>query len=63
MKFNGETIKFNIYDDMKYPSDVSYVYSEDIIDSLSQKYFNLCHDDKLNIVFYNNFEMNSLKIL
>jgi hypothetical protein len=35
MKFDGEIIKFNIYDAMKYPGDDNPVYSIDVIDSLA----------------------------
>nr|XP_023871776.1 uncharacterized protein LOC111984376 [Quercus suber] len=33
MKFDGEIVKFNIYDAMKYPDDDNPVYSIDVIDS------------------------------
>ncbi|KAG8655641.1 hypothetical protein MANES_04G051301v8, partial [Manihot esculenta] len=36
MEFEGEVIKFNVYDVMKYPHDMSPVYGLDIIDCLSQ---------------------------
>ena len=35
MEFDGEIIKFNIYDAMKYPDDDNPVYSIDVIDSLA----------------------------
>ncbi|XVF38994.1 hypothetical protein PTKIN_Ptkin01aG0000100 [Pterospermum kingtungense] len=35
MEFDGRTIKFNIYDDMKYSCDDNPVYSIDVIDSLA----------------------------
>lgn len=35
MEFDGEVVRFNIYDVMKYPTDISCVYSVDIIDSLN----------------------------
>ena len=34
MEFDGETIKFNIYDTMKYSDDDNPVYSIGVIDSL-----------------------------
>jgi len=37
MKFNGEIVKFNIYDAMKYPGDDNLVYSIDVIDSLARE--------------------------
>jgi hypothetical protein len=33
MEFDGEIVKFNIYDAMKYPGDDNPVYSIDVIDS------------------------------
>ncbi|XP_041009434.1 uncharacterized protein LOC121253491 [Juglans microcarpa x Juglans regia] len=41
MEFDGEIIKFNIYDAMKYPGDDNSVYSIDVIDSLAQEVFEL----------------------
>ena len=34
MEFDGETVKFNIYDTMKYSDDDNPVYSIGVIDSL-----------------------------
>ena len=34
MEFNGEIIRFNIFEAMRYPSDVHSVFNIDIIDSL-----------------------------
>lgn len=34
MEFDEEVVKFNVYDDMKYPVYLSYEYSVDILDSL-----------------------------
>jgi hypothetical protein len=39
MEFDGEIVKFNIYDAMKYPSDDNLVYSIDVIDSLAHEVF------------------------
>ncbi|XP_065620719.1 uncharacterized protein LOC136063769 [Quercus suber] len=35
MEFDGEIVKFNIYDAMKYPDDDNPIYSIDVIDSLA----------------------------
>ena len=35
MEFDGEVIRFNIFEAMRYPSDVHSEFSVDIIDSLS----------------------------
>ena len=37
MEFDGKVIKFNIYDAMKYPNDVSSTFVRDVIDPLAQK--------------------------
>ncbi|PIN17394.1 DNA-directed DNA polymerase [Handroanthus impetiginosus] len=49
MEFDGEIIKFNIYDAMKYPSDESCVFSVDVLDSLTQKTFELNEGDELMV--------------
>nr|XP_023907539.1 uncharacterized protein LOC112019245 [Quercus suber] len=41
MEFDGEIVKFKLYDAMKYPDDDNLVYSIDVIDSLSQEAFEL----------------------
>ncbi|XP_043808720.1 uncharacterized protein LOC122722302 [Manihot esculenta] len=51
MEFEGEVIKFNVYDAMKYPHDMSPVYGLDIVDCLSQEIFNENQDDILNSDF------------
>ncbi|KAM6550878.1 hypothetical protein CsatB_000686 [Cannabis sativa] len=37
MEFDGETIRFNIFEAMRYPSDVHAAYSLDVLDDLSQR--------------------------
>ena len=51
MEFEGEVIKFNVYDAMKYPHDMSPVYGLDIVDCLSQEIFDENQDDILNSDF------------
>ena len=34
MEFDGEVIKFNIFDSMRVPTDVNYAYALDVIDEL-----------------------------
>ena len=41
MEFNGEIICFNIFEAIRYPSDVHYVFNIDIIDSLVQQAYEL----------------------
>lgn len=53
MEFDGEVVKFYVYDAMKYPTDLSCVYSVDILDSLQQRHFDLCFGNDMNIVLSN----------
>ncbi|XP_073120643.1 uncharacterized protein [Henckelia pumila] len=49
MEFDGEVVKFNIYDAMKYPNGDDYVYSVDIVDYLEQECFELAGKDELEV--------------
>ncbi|KAL4652146.1 hypothetical protein ACB092_01G211900 [Castanea dentata] len=46
MEFDGEILKFNIYDAMNYPGDDDPVYSIDVIDSLAQEKIEPAHDGR-----------------
>ncbi|XP_012458287.1 uncharacterized protein LOC105779082 [Gossypium raimondii] len=50
MEFDGEIIKFNIYDAMRYPTDINSVYALDVIDNLVQNVYKLGEDDELESV-------------
>ncbi|XP_062081019.1 uncharacterized protein LOC133785820 [Humulus lupulus] len=50
MEFDGEVIHFNIFEAMRYPSDVHSVSSIDILDSLSQRVLDLHEEDGLDVV-------------
>lgn len=54
MEFDGQVIKFNIYDSMKYPSNEHFVFSIDVIDSLVQKVFELNDDDSIKVEIRNS---------
>ncbi|XP_027150283.1 uncharacterized protein LOC113750515 [Coffea eugenioides] len=45
MEFDGDIIKFNIYDAMKYPNESHSVFVIDVIDFLTQQTFELTDDD------------------
>ncbi|XP_026435521.1 uncharacterized protein LOC113333225 [Papaver somniferum] len=47
MEFDDEIISFNIFEAMRYPTDVHSCFSIDIIDSLTQQVFELNGDDAL----------------
>ncbi|XP_062085820.1 uncharacterized protein LOC133791928 [Humulus lupulus] len=50
MEFDGEVIRFNIFEAMRYQSDVHSVSSIDILDSLSQRILDLHGEDGLDVV-------------
>ena len=56
MEFDGEIIKFNIYDAMKYPDDDNPVYSIDVIDSLAQEVFELHGKDGMKVAISKHLE-------
>ncbi|XP_027157534.1 uncharacterized protein LOC113759168, partial [Coffea eugenioides] len=65
MEFDGDVIKFNIYDAMKYPGESHSIFVIDVIDSLAQQNFEFNNDDALKFVFPFElqeviFELNSL---
>ncbi|KAK4590247.1 hypothetical protein RGQ29_020688 [Quercus rubra] len=56
MEFDGEIVKFNIYDAIKYPDDDNLVYSIDVIDSLAQEVFELDGKDGLEVAISKHLE-------
>jgi len=56
MEFDGEVIKFNIFDAMRFPADVNYVYALDVFDALSQDVYDLSHEDELFTVLTKRFD-------
>ena len=56
MEFDGEIVKFNIYDAMKYPDDDNLVYSIDVIDSLAQEVFKLDGEDGFEVAISKHLE-------
>lgn len=62
MEFNGEIVKFNIYDAMKYPSDDNPVYSIDVIDSLAQEVFEIDEKDGLEVAITKHLEKENEKL-
>ncbi|XP_023773214.1 uncharacterized protein LOC111921869 [Lactuca sativa] len=60
MQFDDETISFNIYDAMRYPSDVSSLCFVDVIEPMTQELFELCHDDMLEMNLSKGFDCAKL---
>jgi len=46
MEFDGEIIKFNIFDAMRFPADVNYLCALDVIDELSQDVYKFSYEDE-----------------
>ncbi|XP_024969716.1 uncharacterized protein LOC112509075 [Cynara cardunculus var. scolymus] len=63
MEFDVEMIKFNIYDAMRYPSDVSSLCFVDIIKPLSNTMFDLSNEDVLEVIIDRDSMNGSLKKL
>ena len=57
--FDGEIVKFNIFDTIKYPVDYNFVLSVDIIDDLTQQTFDVSRRDALKVVINNGLRCNS----
>ncbi|XP_043807659.1 uncharacterized protein LOC122722072 [Manihot esculenta] len=60
MEFDGEEVKFNVYDVMKYSDDNFSLCSIDIINPLAQETFKLSKEDKLEVVLTENLTMDCL---
>ena len=50
MEFDGETVKFNIFEAMRYPNDQQSAFSIDILDVCTQEVLELRREDELEIV-------------
>ncbi|XP_022899360.1 uncharacterized protein LOC111412664 [Olea europaea var. sylvestris] len=60
MEFDGEIIHFNIFETMRYPSDVYACFSIDIMDSFVQKKFNLSNEDALDTTLIKRIDVDNL---
>ena len=56
MEFDGEIVKFNIYDAMKFPDDNNPIDSIDVIDSFAQEVFELNGKDGLEVTISKHLE-------
>ena len=56
MEFDGEVIKFNIFDIMRFPADVNYAYALDVIDELPQNIHGLSNKDEFLTVLTKNLD-------
>ncbi|KAB2611031.1 hypothetical protein D8674_019063 [Pyrus ussuriensis x Pyrus communis] len=62
MEFDGEVVKFNLSDSIKYPSEDHSCFSIDIIDSLAQGYLEDLNDDALEKVIARGMERNNKEV-
>ncbi|KAD6794574.1 hypothetical protein E3N88_05470 [Mikania micrantha] len=63
MEFDGEVINFNIYDAMRYPSDVSYLNWLEVIEPLADDCFELTNHDGLALVLNRSIDEAAVKEL
>ena len=63
MEFDGEQILFNIYDSMKYPSEINPVFVVDVVDDLTEKMHKLDAEDKLATTISESFCRDELQIM
>ena len=49
MEFDREKIRFNIFEAMRYPSDVHSVFEIDVIDELSQCILDLHGEEEIEV--------------
>ena len=50
MEFDGEKIRFDIFETMRYPSDVHDVFNIDVVDELAQKVMDMHYEDEVELV-------------
>ncbi|XP_052486215.1 uncharacterized protein LOC128041001 [Gossypium raimondii] len=63
MEFDGEIVKFNVYEAMSHPYSLSNISSIDSIDCLTQNYSEYHDFDELETVFYRSIDMDVLSRL
>ncbi|KAH9716919.1 hypothetical protein KPL71_021635 [Citrus sinensis] len=61
MEFDGEVIRFNIFEAMRYPSDVHSVFAMDDINTLVQDFFELSGNDSFEIAISKNLTKDDSK--
>ena len=56
IEFDGEIVRFNIYEAMRYPSDLNVCFVIDTLDTLAQQILDLNFEDTLEVVIRNSLE-------
>ena len=60
MEFDGEVVRFNIFEAMRYPSDVHSCFKIDTLDVLAQQIFELDKEDALEVVMRNGLVSSNI---
>ncbi|XP_052626969.1 uncharacterized protein LOC128133535 [Lactuca sativa] len=63
MEFDGEVINFNIYDAMRYPSDISSLNFADVIEPFTEECFHLSNLDVLAFILDKNLQKDGVEKL
>ncbi|XP_024958982.1 uncharacterized protein LOC112499953 [Cynara cardunculus var. scolymus] len=63
MEFDGEVITFNIYDAIRYPSDVSYVSFVDVLDLITHDLYDLTNRDLLEVAITRHLDARTVNLL
>ncbi|XP_040963884.1 uncharacterized protein [Gossypium hirsutum] len=63
MEFDGEIVKFNVYETMSHPNSLSDISSIDSIDCLTQNYSEYHDFDELETVLYRSIDIDVLSSL
>ncbi|XP_052621445.1 uncharacterized protein LOC128127117 [Lactuca sativa] len=63
MEFDGEVINFNIFEAMRYPSDIHSLNLLDVIDSCTNDCFEMSSQDVLTTILSNHFDETGIKKL
>ncbi|KAK9911904.1 hypothetical protein M0R45_035784 [Rubus argutus] len=61
MEFDGDVISFNIFEAMRYPSDLHSCFSIDILDDLAQRFFEVMNEDALETTITQSLEFESIR--
>ncbi|XP_023762722.1 uncharacterized protein LOC111911164 [Lactuca sativa] len=61
MEFDRETIHFNIFEAMRYPSNISPLYRADVIEPITKELFKLSYGDILKMVLNMSLDYECLK--
>ncbi|KAL5570305.1 hypothetical protein UlMin_026880 [Ulmus minor] len=61
IEFDGESISFNIFEAMRYPSDIHSCFTIDVVDTLVQEICALGKNDALELLLTKNLEVEDLK--